>query len=96
MNSNLNYDEFNRKINNITSNLCDLLDCKRIQSFGSAQIWKYKWWIYSVPYITWQRAVKVNLGSIEKNMFITPEVCPGVDWGTVLTNAPLDVICPDL
>lgn len=41
-------------------------------------------------------ASNANLGRIEKNMFITPEVGVGVNWDTVLTDAPLDVICPDL
>jgi hypothetical protein len=29
-------------------------------------------------------------------MFITPEVGLRVDWGTVLTDAPLEIIFPDL
>ena len=41
-------------------------------------------------------ASKADLGWIEKNMFITPEVGIGVNWGTVLTDAPLDIICPNL
>jgi hypothetical protein len=38
----------------------------------------------------------VNLDRIEKNMFITLEVGVGVNWSTVLTDTPLDIICPDL
>jgi epoxyqueuosine reductase QueG len=41
-------------------------------------------------------ASNADLGGIERNMFITPEVGVGVNWGTVLTDAPLDVICSDL
>ena len=48
-----------------------------------------------VHYITWQQ-VNANLGWIEKNMLITPEVGVRVNWGTVLTDAPLNVISPDI
>lgn len=30
-----------------------------------------------------------NLGKIEKNLLVTPEVGSRVNWGTILTNAPL-------
>jgi epoxyqueuosine reductase QueG len=34
-----------------------------------------------------------DLGQIEKNgLLVTPEVGSGVNWGTVLTNAPLEAI----
>ena len=35
-----------------------------------------------------------NLGQIENNLLITPEVGSGVNWGTVLTDAPLKTISP--
>ncbi|HML04471.1 MAG TPA: 4Fe-4S ferredoxin [Methanobacterium sp.] len=31
-----------------------------------------------------------DLGEIEKNLVVTPEVGPGVNWGTILTNAPVE------
>jgi len=33
-----------------------------------------------------------NLGKIENNLLVTPEVGSGVNWGTVLTDAPLESI----
>lgn len=30
-----------------------------------------------------------NMGKIEKNLLVTPEVGSRVNWGTILTNAPL-------
>lgn len=94
INGNLNYDEFNRKINNITRNLCDLLDCGGYKALAVPKSGKINNEIFSS--LHYLAASNANLGRIEKNMFITPEVGVGVNWGTVLTDAPLDVICPDL
>jgi len=33
-----------------------------------------------------------DLGQIEENIVITPEVGPGVNWGTVLTDAPIETV----
>jgi len=33
-----------------------------------------------------------DLGQIENNLLVTPEVGPGVNWGTILTDAPLEAI----
>ena len=94
LDGNLNYDEFNLKINNITRNLCDLLNCGGYKALAVPKSGNRKDEIFgSLHYIA---ACNANLGRIEKNMLITPEVGVGVDWGTVLTNAPLDVICSDL
>jgi len=90
---NLNYDEFNNKINNITGNLCDLLDCGGYKALAVPKSGNINNEIFgSLHYMA---ASKADLGWIEKNMLITPEVGVGVNWGTVLTDAPLDVICSD-
>ena len=94
INGNLNYDEFNHKINNITRNLCDLLDCGGYKALAVPKSGKINNELFGT--LHYLAASNANLGQIEKNMFITPEVGVGVDWGTVLTDAPLDVICPDL
>jgi len=94
INGNLNYDEFNNKINNITSNLCDLLDCGRYKALAVPKSRNINNEIFSS--LHYMAASNADLGWIEKNMFITPEVGVGVNWGTVLTDAPLDVICSDL
>jgi epoxyqueuosine reductase QueG len=91
---NLNYDEFNRKINNITRNLCDLLDYEGYKALAVPKSGNINNEIFSS--LHYMAASSADLGWIEKNMFITPEVGVGVNWGTVLTDAPLDIICPDL
>ncbi|MGB9200745.1 4Fe-4S ferredoxin [Methanobacterium sp.] len=91
---NLNYDEFNCKINYITSNLCELLVYGGYKALAVPKSGNIKDQIFrSLHYMA---ASKADLGWIEKNMFITPEVGMGVNWGTVLTDAPLDIICPNL
>ena len=92
--TNLNYDEFNHKLDNITRNLCDLLDCEGYKALGVPKSGTINNEIFSS--LHYLAASNANLGRIEKNMFITPEVGLGVDWGTVLTDAPLEIICPDL
>jgi epoxyqueuosine reductase QueG len=94
LNGNLNYNEFNRKINKITNNLCDLLDCGGYKALAVPKSGNIRDEIFSS--LHYMAAFNANLGRIEKNMFITPEVGVGVNWGTVLTDAPLDVICPGL
>jgi epoxyqueuosine reductase QueG len=91
---NLNYDEYNRKINNITRNLCDLLDCEGYKALAVPKSGKINDEIFSSLHNL--AACNANLGWVEKNMLITPEVGVGVNWGTVLTDAPLDIIKSDI
>lgn len=93
-NGNLDYDKFNHKINNITRNLCDLLDIRGYKALAVPKTGKMNSGVFSS--LHYLAASNANLGRIEKNMFISPEVGVGVNWGTVLTDAPLDVICPEL
>ena len=91
---NLNYDEFNRKINNITRNLCDLLNYEGYKALAVPKSGDINNELFSSLHI--MAATNANLGWIEKNMLITPEVGVSVNWGTVLTDAPLNVISPDI
>ena len=91
---NLNYDEFNSKINNITRNLCDLLNYEGYKALAVPKSGDINNEIFSS--LHYMAAINANLGWIEKNMLITPEVGVRVNWGTVLTDAPLNVISPDI
>ncbi len=84
------YSETNCKLKTITAHLIRLL-----QNEG------YK--VFSVPkaesmndrtFISLHKLVAnlAGLGRIEKNSLVTPEVGHGVNWGTLLTNAPLEAI----
>jgi epoxyqueuosine reductase QueG len=91
---NLNYTEFNRKLNNITRNLCDLLDGEGYKALAVPKSGQMNDEIFSS--LHYLAASNAHLGRIEKNMFIPADVGLGVNWGTVLTDAPLEIICPDL
>ena len=79
INGNLNYNEFNHKINNITRNLCDLLDCGGYKALAVPKSGNINNEIFgSLHYMA---ACNANLGRIEKNRFITSEVGMGVDLG---------------
>ncbi len=91
---NLNYDEFNSKINNITRNLCDLLNYEGYKALAVPKSGDISNEIFSS--LHYMAATNANLGWIEKNMLITPEVGVRVNWGTVLTDAPLNVISSDI
>jgi epoxyqueuosine reductase QueG len=90
---NLNYTEFNRKINNITRNLCDLLNYEGYKALAVPKSGDINNELFGS--LHQMAATNANLGWIEKNMLITPEVGVRVNWGTVLTNAPLNIISTD-
>ena len=91
----LNYDELmmNKKVFNqtncqlkhITSQLSRLLECEGYQALSMPKSRS------DVPHISFHEVVAnlADMGKIEKNYLITPEVGSKVNWGTVLTNAPL-------
>ena len=92
--TNLNYDEFNHKMDIITRKLCDLLDGEGYKALVVPKSGIINDGIFSsLHHIA---ASNSNLGRIKKNMFIIPEVGLSVNWGTVLTDAPLETICSDL
>lgn len=80
------YKQSNCQLKYITSQLSKILEKEGYQAF-------------SIPksrnennhYISFHEMVAnlADMGEIEKNMLITPEVGSKVNWGTILTNAPL-------
>ena len=89
-NSTMIYNEINSKLNNITSHLCDLLENQSYKALSIPKSGTINNGIFTSLHNL--AASTANLGRIEKNMLVTPEVGIGVDWGTILTNAPLEVI----
>ncbi len=84
--SNILYQETNCKLSSITEQLSDLLerDGYRTLSIPKSRI--------EDKTFTSLHAIVANLallGWIENGMLITPEVGSRVNWGTVLTDAPL-------
>lgn len=81
------YKETNCIIKNITSHLSSLFEKEGYRTFAmpKSKIMDDETNI-SIHEIV---ANLANLGSIEKNLLVTPEVGSRVNWGTVLTNAPL-------
>ncbi len=81
------YHETNCQLKYITSKLTKLLENEGYKAFTIP-----KSRINDENSISFHEKVAnlANMGEIEKNLLITPEVGSSVNWGTVLTNAPLN------
>jgi len=92
MNNTALYKETNCQLNSITSHLSILLQEEGYKALSVPKAGK----VNESTFISLHKlaANLANLGQIENNLLITPEVGPGVNWGTVLTDAPLEAINP--
>lgn len=81
------YNRVQCQLKSITSNLSSLLEHEGYQALSMPTAKG----IIGMTYISFHEIVAnlANMGKIEKNHLITPEVGSRVNWGTVLTNAPL-------
>jgi epoxyqueuosine reductase QueG len=86
------YNETNCKLKTIAAHLSSLL---KDEGYKALSLPKAKG-MNDETFISLHKiaANLADLGQIEKNIVITPEVGPGVNWGTVLTNAPLESMNP--
>ncbi len=84
------YNLTNRKLNNITEHISNLLEDEGYNAFPFPKSEKTKDKTFiSLNLIAANHA---NLGHIEKNGSLsTPEVGSAVNWGTVLTDAPIKI-----
>lgn len=80
------YHQTNCQLKYITSQLSKLLEGEGYQAFVMP-----KSRISDQNHISFHETVAnlAKMGKIEKNILITPEVGSNVNWGTVLTNAPI-------
>ena len=87
------YNETNQQLNVITTHLSSLLQQKGYKTLSVPKTTK----VDDGTFISLHKlaANMANLGEIEKNgLLITPEVGSGVNWGTILTDAPLEAVNP--
>ncbi|NYB51774.1 MAG: 4Fe-4S ferredoxin [Methanobacteriaceae archaeon] len=79
------YKQTNCQLKYITSQLSRLLEREGYQALPMPKSRK------NHPHISFHEAVAylAEMGKIENNLLITPEAGSKVNWGTVLTNAPL-------
>jgi hypothetical protein len=83
------YNKTNCQLKTITMKLCNLLEDEGYSSFSFPKSKQNDEKYLSLHVIAANHA---NLGEIGKNgLLMTPEVGPGVNWGTVLTDAPINV-----
>ncbi len=77
-------------MNNITEHISNLLEAEGYNAFPFPKSEKTKDKTFiSLNLIA---ANQANLGQIEKNgLLTTPEVGSAVNWGTVLTDAPIKI-----
>lgn len=90
-NENKNFYNFaDRKLNNITEHISNLLEAEGYNAFPYPKSGKTEDKTFiSLNLIA---ANLANLGQIEKNgLLTTPEVGSAVNWGTVLTDAPIKI-----
>lgn len=83
------YTETNQQLNSITTHLSSLLQKEGYKTLSIPKTEK----INDNTFISLHKlaANLADLGEIEKNgLFVTPEVGPRVNWGTILTDAPLE------
>lgn len=84
------YTEINNQLNSITVYLSNLLEQEGYKALAVPNTGRMDNGIFvSLHKLA---AISADLGRIEKNMVVTSEVGPGVNWGTVLTDAPFGVI----
>ena len=81
------YYKTNQKLNSITSCLCDSLEDEGYKALALPREGSINDGIFvSLHNLAASRA---DLGMIKNNTIITPEVGQRVNWGTVITDAPL-------
>ena len=83
------YSETNQQLNSITAHLSSLLQHKGYKALSFPKTEK----IDDKSFISLHKlaANLADLGEIEKNgLLVTPEVGTSVNWGTILTDAPLE------
>lgn len=81
------YYNTNCQLKSITMKICNLLEDEGFSSFTFPKSKETTDTYLSLHVIAANHA---NLGKIEKNgLLTTPEVGSGVDWGTILTDAPI-------
>lgn len=84
------YTETNQQLNSITVHLSNLL---QQEGYKTLSVPKSKNDDGSFISLHKLAANLANLGEIEKNgLFVTPEAGPGVNWSTILTDAPLETV----
>jgi len=83
------YNETNCKLKTIALHLSSLL---QDEGYKALSVPKAK--INDEMFISLHKlaANLANLGEIKKNLVVTPEVGTGVNWGTVLTDAPIETV----
>ena len=89
MASNVIYNETNCKLKTITVHLNSLL---QDEGYKALSVPKAKMNDKTFISLHELAANLANLGEIKKNLVVTPEVGAGVNWGTILTNAPLEQV----
>ena len=72
-------------MNNITAHLSDLLEDEGYNAFAVPKSGK----MIKLQFFTFHCCKSSRSWQIENNVLITPEVGAAVNWGTVLTDAPL-------
>jgi epoxyqueuosine reductase QueG len=84
------YNETNNQLNTITEYLSTLLEQEGYKALAVPKALRTNKGIF----VSLHRlaAISADLGRIEKNMVVTPEVGTGVNWGTVITDAPIGVM----
>ena len=83
------YNETNQQLNSITAHLSSLLQQEGYKALSFPKTEK----VDDNTFISLHKlaANLADLGEIEKNgLLVTPEAGPGVNWGTILTDAPLE------
>ncbi|AIS33017.1 MULTISPECIES: hypothetical protein [Methanobacterium] len=80
------YDVTNCQLKSITSHLSKLIEERGYQALSIPKARE----INEGSHVSFHEAVAylADMGKIEKNLLVTPEVGSRVNWGTVLTNAP--------
>ncbi len=81
------YDVTNCQLKSITSHLSKLIEENGYQALAMPKSSK----MTDGSRVSFHEAVAhlADMGRIERNLLVTPEVGSKVNWGTVLTNAPL-------
>jgi epoxyqueuosine reductase QueG len=84
------YNETNNQLNTISSYLSNLLEEEGYKALAVPKSGR----IDKGLFISLHKmaANLSDLGWIEKDMIVTPEVGPRVNWGTVITDAPIESI----
>jgi epoxyqueuosine reductase QueG len=81
------YDVTNCQLKSITSHLSQLIEQEGYQALAMPKARAFD----DCSEISFHEVVAnlADLGKIEKNLLVTPEVGSRVNWGTILTNAPI-------